>query len=264
MPGAQAPYQRAAIELALALHDERAGALDRVFAPGSLVQGSAARELLLMHAAAAPLLRQQAKNPAAPRHERDIALFTLLYKELTRGAYRDFTADLALIPPGASTDMSGYESLPEAEHPAVGMFGAKSATSDYGCPALAEVATRLAAEPRQAKALLCLADFIRLRGDDNFVLDSKPPANELGGAPSQFPGGSFSRQSVYQGIIADRAVPAADRAYALYRAVNCYAPSGYDGCGGTEVPLAQRKAWHDQLKKEYPTSSWAKALKYYW
>jgi hypothetical protein len=261
--GAQAPYQRAAIELALALHEERAGALDRVFAPDSPIQGSAARELLLMNVAPAPLLRQQAKNSAAPRHERDIALFTLLYKELTRGAYHDFVADLALVPPGASTTM-GYFSLDESEHPALGVFTTKSATSDYDCPALAEVATRLAGEPHQAKSMLCLADFIRANGFDEFVLDSPPAANELGGTPSQFPGGNFARQAVYQAIIADRATPAQDRAYALYRAVNCYAPSGNNGCGGTEVPLARRKAWHDQLKKDYPASRWAKALKYYW
>jgi hypothetical protein len=54
------------------------------------------------------------------------------------------------------------------------------------------------------------------------------------------------------------------QSYALYRAVMCYAPSGYNDCGGEDVDKAVRKAWFQQLKRDYPGSVWAKSLKYYW
>ena len=40
---------------------------------------------------------------------------------------------------------------------------------------------------------------------------------------------------------------------------------GFDNsCGGKEVPIAQRKAWFDQLRSQYPNSPWTKKLRYYW
>jgi hypothetical protein len=50
----------------------------------------------------------------------------------------------------------------------------------------------------------------------------------------------------------------------LYRAVQCYAPSGNNHCGGKDVPKAQRKAWYQTLKTTFSGSVWAQRLKYYW
>jgi hypothetical protein len=50
----------------------------------------------------------------------------------------------------------------------------------------------------------------------------------------------------------------------MYRAVWCYGPSGINSCGGKGVDIAQRKAWYNQLKREYPNSEWAKKLRYFW
>ena len=44
----------------------------------------------------------------------------------------------------------------------------------------------------------------------------------------------------------------------------CYAPSAMNDCGGADVSKSQRKAWFDQLKRDYPQSPWAKKLRYYW
>jgi hypothetical protein len=46
--------------------------------------------------------------------------------------------------------------------------------------------------------------------------------------------------------------------------VYCYAPSGTNDCGGTSVELPQRRAWFQQLKREYPRSVWAQKLDVYW
>jgi len=263
LPGTKRPFQRPAIELALALHDERAGTLDGLFAAGSPLRTPDLREILLTNVAGPALLRRQAKDAQAPKHERDVALFTLLYKDLTRGAYRDFLADQAMVPAGAPADGNLYD-LRGGDQAPVGIFGQAKGVGDYDCPALKEAARQLAADPQNAKARLCLADFMRVTGFDGYPLDARPPADELGGTPSLFPGGSFSRLELYKAIISDPRAPAPDKAYALFRAINCYATSGNNSCGGTEVVIAQRKAWFTRLKKDYPTSRWAQELRYYW
>jgi hypothetical protein len=55
-----------------------------------------------------------------------------------------------------------------------------------------------------------------------------------------------------------------DQAYALFRAINCYAPSGNNSCGGKEVEPSTRKAWFKQLKTTYADTSWGKSLQFYW
>lgn len=84
LPGAKVPFERPALELAIAYHEERAGEIRDVFAPASPVHYPYLREVLLANVADAGLLRTQATNIGAPQQERDIALFTLLYKEATR------------------------------------------------------------------------------------------------------------------------------------------------------------------------------------
>ena len=55
-----------------------------------------------------------------------------------------------------------------------------------------------------------------------------------------------------------------DRAYALFRAINCYAPSGYNSCDGQDISKDQRKQWFQTLKRSYADTQWAQRLKYYW
>lgn len=258
------PLQRGALELAIAYHDERAGALDKVFAADSAVSNPTIRAILLNNVADAALLRQQAKDEAAPRAERDTALFALLYKELSRGHYADAAKDLDLVPANAPTE--GYASLPDWDNePApLGLFRTTTELGDYDCKPLKDTAARLAKNPKDPKAQLCLADFFRANGFDYESLDTQPNARELGGSPSLFKGKVYSRLDVYRALIASSKTPAADKAYALYRAVMCYAPSGNNSCGGEEVEQPQRRAWFNQLKKNYPSSRWAKELKFYW
>jgi hypothetical protein len=245
------------------MHDERSGGLERVFEPASPVRTPAIREILLTNVAGAPLLRRQAGDKSVPQHEREVALFTLLYKEVTRGADRDFLADLATVPAGAPADGNLYDIL-SAEHPPVGIFAQSTRLEDYDCPPLKETAGQLAKDPHAAKARLCLTEYMRVTGFDDFSLDHQPAKDELGGTASLFAGPAFSRLEIYKAIMADAGAAPADKAYALYRAVNCYAPSGTNACGGAGVPIAQRKAWFLRLKKDYPTSSWAQSLRYYW
>lgn len=262
MPGTVQPFQRTTLELALALHDERTAGLDRVFAAGSPIRDETIRDVLVANAAGAALLRRQAAAGISP-HERTAALFTLLYKDITRGAYRDFVADVAAVPADAPDRSEVYEFVGSSDPP-VGIFTRGSTKEGFACPGLRESAARLAGNPRASDARLCVAEFVRLHGLDGYFLDQPPPADELGGAPSLFPGRAFSRLETYKAVIATPGAPAPDKAYALFRAINCYAPSQANGCGGEDVAPAVRKGWFQRLHREFPASRWAQESVYYW
>lgn len=256
------PFRRVTVELALALHDERTGGLERVFAPGSPVQDVRLRDRLLVNVAGADLLRRRAHAADATAHERAIALFTLLYKEVTRGGHAAFVTDVAAVPPGAAKDSSTLDL--DGGEPPLGIFTGGAVAEGFPCPALVDTARRLADAPAAATPRLCLAEWVRLNNLDDFTLDTQPPRDELGGTPSQFGGAPFSRLAVYQAVIAAPASTASERAYALYRAVRCYAPSGNNACGGDGVPQSTRRAWFQRLHRDYAASRWARELEYYW
>jgi len=182
---------------------------------------------------------------------------------LSRGFYRDFLTDIGRVAPNASAEGNLYDLISSEDIP-LGTFVTGKTEDDHPCPSLRPTAAALAANAKAIRPRLCVAEFMRLNGFDENSLDRQPPKDELGGTASFFPGGSYSRLEVYKSIIADPKAAADDKAYALFRAINCYAPSGNNSCGGVEVSVAQRKAWFQRLKKDYPGSAWAKDLSYYW
>jgi hypothetical protein len=264
LSGAKAPGQRPAVELALAMHEERHEGLARVFAPDSPVRSQEIRTRLLMNVADAKLLRQQAQAASASPQERDIALFTLLYKEATRGAHRDFSDDARLVPANAPTETEYYFDFSGAKPLPTAVFVRSKKLGDVGCPAFPETQRRLAAAASDAKAMLCLGEFVRVNGFDGFVLDSQSAKDELGGTPTRFAGAPYARLDAYQAVMTSATASSDDKAYALFRAVNCYAPSAYNACGGKGVEPAVRKGWFQRLKRDYPKSRWAQELRYYW
>jgi len=277
IPLAEPILQRPAIELALAENYERGGQLAAVFAPNSPVRTPTYRELLLTYSAGPDLLRQQVTAASAPDHERQLALYVLLFKELTRGRYQPFLDDLRAMPanpPKADIYDSigiGYDSI----SPALENFNWAGTTAGDGfaCPPVKAIAAALAKAPHDERSLICLGEFLRLNNYDGFLRNeppvapppgtSKPPV-ELTSQPSQFPGVGVSRLDIYKAVIANAKAAPDLRAYALYRAVNCWAPSAYNSCDSTDAPKSQRKAWHDELKAKYRDSVWAQKLKYYW
>ncbi|WP_407972688.1 hypothetical protein ACJ51O_33970 [Burkholderia pyrrocinia] len=266
IPLARFRFQREALELALAINLEQAGLVNDVFADDSPVQNAALRAILLQRSASADLLRAQAQNQATGGALRDTALYTLLYKELTRSHYADFIADAALV--------SGTPADP------LKPFIAPGARNEdgYTCPSARDIAATLQQNPGDAKGLNCLADFARLhppaaglegdpvplwiRNASSTTATRVPPT--LGASPSQFAGKPYERMSSYVTVMADAQANPNDRAYAFYRAIKCYAPSGSNECGGKDVPKNTRKRWFDTLKATYPGSPWAQKLRYYW
>ncbi len=246
------------------MNDERGGALAQVFAAGSPIQDADLRDILLNNAAGPALLRQRVKAADASDHERRVALYALLYKELTRGRYAAFVGDVGLAP----ADPPIPAGAPDQRRPdpdfALFHTGGGHSGETKDCPAIRETAGALAKDGKDAAALVCVAEFVRLNGLDDAALDKPPPADALGGAPSQFAGAGYSRQASYIALLAEPKLAANVRAYVLYRAVQCYAPSGANHCTGKDVPLAQRKAWFHTLKTDYPASPWARELRYFW
>ncbi|MGB7656696.1 MAG: hypothetical protein WBL74_14575 [Novosphingobium sp.] len=262
--GAKGQWQRPTVELGLAMNWERSGKLGRVFAKGSPITESMIRRQLILNAAAPDMLRANAADSARPQYERDLAVFTLLHKDLTRGDYAAFGKDQALVRPGAGTDGYMYY-LPDQENLPLGLFTKGKWSDGYACPALAQTAKALAANPQAVGPRLCLGDFWRLNGFDEMDIGDTPrKADELGGFADLFPGKPLARGAIYAAIISDPKVTGPDEAYALYRAVMCYAPGGNNTCGGKDAAKSQRKAWYDQLKRDYPSSPWAKKLRYFW
>ena len=262
--GATDKWQRPTIELGLAMAMERKGKVAEALGRASPLEDVMVRKVLLTHSAGADTLHDVATNSARPQEERDAALFALLYKQLTRGDYAGFVANRPLVRKDADTD-SGLWGFIDQEQIPLGLFSKGRWSDGYACPDITQTARKLAAAPQDPSARLCLGDFLRLNGFDGFAaLDDDPGKGELGGMARDFKGRPLARGTIYEGLIANKAVPANERAYALYRMVRCYAPSGNNGCGGNDVEVAQRKAWFQQLKREYPKSVWARKLEYYW
>jgi hypothetical protein len=190
-------------------------------------------------------------------------LFTFLQKQLFYGQYAGFLADSALVRADAPKEGGRWDLYAESKI-ALGVFRGGTWGDEYACAPLARSVTALSRNPRDAKALLCLGDFYRINGFDSGRWTNLPKPDELGGTRTLFAGQARPRSALYDAVMADPAAGANEKAYALYRAVQCYAPNGTSDCGGADVPKAQRQAWFQRLKRDFPNSEWAQKLRYYW
>jgi hypothetical protein len=261
---ASRPLDRSTLELAYALNVDRRGEVDEAFKAGSPLANPAIRSILLVNGAGPDLLRARATDASAAPRERQVGLFTLLRKELTHGQYAGFLRDVALVPPKAPTEGDvRIDPLGDAAIPS-GLFTNGKTAGDIGCPRLAQTASDLAGDPAAIRPRLCLSEWIRLNGFDPDFWSAKPRKPILGSGPSGYPGDEATRGSIYASVIADDDATPDERAYALYRAVKCYEPSGYNTCGGADVPKAERRRWYSMLKRGYTGSRWARELRFWW
>ncbi len=259
--GAKGLYQRSTVELGLALNWERSGQLANVFAAGSPIGNARIRAILLEHSAGPEILRGVVADAGRPREERDLAAYVLLYKELSRASYAAAARDLAQV--RSDAPLESYSDETQQAQTPLGLFVRGGFSDGYACPVLRDTVARLAGNPRDVKGRLCLGDFLRLNGFDDSYLDFAPDKGELGSFLA-YPGARIPRSRFYAEIIAEPGVAREDRAYALYRAVYCYAPSRYNTCGGEDVPEAQRQAWFRRLKGEFADTRWGREIEYYW
>ncbi|HKS32430.1 MAG TPA: hypothetical protein VJS14_01775 [Enterobacteriaceae bacterium] len=232
-----------------------------IFAADSPITHLRYRSHVLKTKAPNALLRQQIAG-GPNNEERTIALHTLLMRDLTAGRYADWLQDKKQI--AAITPPVIGEAFDDVD---LGIFNWKGTLKEnqYYCASLDDTVTVLASKPTDAHALNCLAEFYtstnaRVTLDKerwlNKDLDSATEVKPLPGVPQPL--------ALYQQVISDAKAEPEDKSYALYSAIQCYAPSSYNMCSNEEVDKAVRKAWFRQLKTSYPGSVWAQDLKYYW
>ncbi|MDO4236713.1 outer membrane assembly lipoprotein YfiO [Pseudomonas sp.] len=264
LPLARQPLQRNQLELALAMNYERSGQLAKVFAADSPISAKQVRYILLRNVAGPDLLRQQIANASDPT-ERQSAQFVLLYKDLLHRQFATFADDLkqaSLSEDKLGTSL-GY-TYTSGQTLKLFQWNGDKAESGYVCPGIAQTAATLQEDAKNPHALNCFGEFILRNSLDGMPLEQPRAAGSLGSTASDFKGETFSRLDGYKQVIANAKAPKTDKAYALFRAINCYAPAGYNSCGGEDVAPAVRKGWFRQLKSGYADTQWGKSLQYYW
>lgn len=270
--GAVQPYQRGAVELALAEHDRAAGQVTRLFAAESPLSHPLIRQRVLEKNAGPTLLRQQARAGLSA-HERDVSLYLLLAGEIHHGLYADFLKDAAMVgrPGPKENEYYGQWSVnsynpaynDELARPPLSVFEKDGSNDLSPCPNIRATVTSLSTNPAAIRPRLCLAEFIRRKDFDGWN-DNYQKDTHLTRAGNGFPGKPLERIDVYRSVIVSPAASADDKAFALNRAIRCFAPTGHSTCGGDEISQEQRRGWFNQLKRDYPQSSWARDLKFYW
>ncbi|WP_156935704.1 hypothetical protein [Alkanindiges illinoisensis] len=273
---AKSPYQPQLVELALALNLQNGQDINAFFKTDSLIKDPAIRAVMIRQAANAELLDSIINSSATSAQEKLLASFTLLHKSLNHQQYKLFVDSLKYLPKDAF-NYKGYDSETEAlkNQPKFELFLWKgTAINDQlSCPSLINISKTLTTQPQDEVALLCLGEFVRLSSfkSGEYNLEPEMPNQNtsnrldwaLGNGQIPFAQATFSRGEVYKNIIQNSANDHL-KAYALYRAINCYAPGGINDCAGVDVEKSLRKKWFEQLKQNYPDSQWAKELTYYW
>ncbi len=266
LPLAKQPLQRDQLELALAMNYERSGQLAKVFASDSPISAKQVRYILLRNVAGPELLRQQLAHASDPV-ERQTAQFVLLYKDLLHSQFATFADDLKQLPSPAPEDKIGtslgyvYSGGKPLQ---LFQWNGEKSESGYACPSIAQTASTLQSNPKNPQGLNCFGEFILRNGLDGMPLELARSAGSLGSTASDFKGETFSRLDGYMQVIDNAKAPHNDKAYALFRAINCYGPAGYNSCGGEEADKSERKGWFRQLKTKFADTQWAQSLQYYW
>jgi len=268
LPQSRKPLQAETVQLALAINYERVGMTEELFKAGSPVTEPKIRAILLKNTASAALLRSVIQSKSTTSGERDIALSTLLYKDLLQGRYGDYIEDHRLLPGDAARRTpSPYDNPDEQPRLKTFTWSSKKSEDSYNCSSTLAIAGKLAKNPKDPQGLLCLGDFVRandLEPGGEPSGGAPQGADRLGSGPTQFPGPLFSRGEAYKTVVADPKAVTDQKAYALFRLVKCYEPTGSNHCGGKTVEKQVRKSWFRALKTRYSDTEWSKSLLYYW
>ena len=189
--------------------------------------------------------------------QKSAAKYTLLSKALYYQNYALFNEFYPSLPKDAQ-QYQGYNNENQfKEHPPFQNFiwNGTSISPQLKCTDLFTLTKALAKNAHDPLLNMCMAEYIR---------SDKAYANDLFTDDlAHFKGSAFARGNVYKSLIKNQ-TKSELQAYALYRAIMCYAPSSTNECNDQDVAKSVRKQWFDQIKRDYPNTTWAKSLKYYW
>lgn len=258
--------QYAMLEMALAINMQKNKNYAGFLAKDSKIKQRNLRKIFIEKIADQASLEQMLASKESNPDERNIALNTLLEDAIVQQDYKTFIQNFKYVPQNAA-EYQGYSSKNKAyqDQPPLSIFvwQGKKISPEIQCYSLLSTVTQLSKDSNDRLANICLGEAIRETGHflDIFTTENQPDI--LGEVKKSSKGQIFYRGTVYQNIIKE-SQPSELQAYALYRAIQCYAPAGTNECGNEAVSKAIRKQWFQKLKTQYPNTTWAKSLKYYW
>lgn len=255
------PAEQQYLQLKLAAVLVNSNQVEAIFVTDSPINNLRYRSLVLKTKAKKALLQQQVIH-GVNDEEKTIALHTLLLRDLMLGDYQGYVQDKQLsshIQQPIDPERFGDVLLDTFT------WQGDQVEKGYACATLDGTVQALIKNKTDAHALNCLGEFLRVTyininiystDDGNGVLDAAVANKGMETMPN--------RLAYYQQVINNPKAEPEDKSYALYRAVMCYAPSGYNDCGGEGVDIETRKRWFTSLKKQYKGNQWAERLNYYW
>ena len=252
-------YQRGLFETALSNHLNTKQDVNSFIGKKSLISQPNLQKRFILYKANEKSLQNIIQSNVATTDQKQAATYTLLHKSLSHQNYALFNQYYSYLPKDAA-QYNSYEGAKQYNNkPAFSDFiwNGSTITPQLKCSNLSTLTDQLAKSPKDPLLNVCMGEYVRsshqgfpyqMNGEN---IADKENKNE------------FIRGDVYRSIIKSSAKGDL-HAYALYRAIMCYAPSGMNDCGDKEVPKSVRKQWYDQIKQEYPNTTWAKSLKYFW
>lgn len=254
--------QRGLFEVALAKHLNTQQQYQAYIGKNAQIAQINLQREFMQHIANEQSLEKIIQSKDATTEQKQTALFVLLAKSLGHQNYSLFNRYYPQLPQDAAkyqdwqSKSEQYKYQPPFAHL---IWNGNKISAQLSCPDLKNLAQSLEKSPQDLNLKMCLGEYMRSEHAYS-VLQQLSFDQET---PVTFQGKVFTRGQAYKDII-NRKQKSELTAYALYRSIQCYAPSGMNDCQDSEVAKSTRKQWFDQLKRDYPETSWAKSLKYYW
>lgn len=261
------PYQSALVELGLALNYEKTNRINSIFDKDSFIKTPQLRYILLRKNANREQLKQLLFSEGLNVTEKSSTLYLILYKDLLSQHYDDFLEDTNLLTSN-QLDTAPIENISLNGKAYLTLFSEPIPSHpEYPCPSPIILANILKLNPKEARSLNCLAEFRQFYKlpYNHYMLPLPIDMNELGtNNPTAFGQYLYSPLKGYQLVIDDKNASEEDKAYALYKAIRCFASTGYNQCDKQIIPQTKRKEWFQQLHTKYAKTTWAKQQSIYW
>ncbi|ALH96401.1 hypothetical protein AOY20_13105 [Acinetobacter equi] len=258
---AKTSYQKGLFELTLAKNLNNKQEVNAFIGKKPVISQINLQQNFIQHHANEKSLEQIIQSSQSSEDQKQVALYTLLSKALMAQNFKLFNQYYANLPKNAAQYKSyaSIESLEEKPPFSHFIWNGTQITAQLQCPDLSTLTKQLETTKHNQLLNVCLGEYIR---SEHPAISPSWNSYEQRDS-SKFIGTFFTRGDIYKNIIENE--PKGDlHAYALYRAVMCYSPTGTNDCGDKDVDISVRKLWFNRLKSEYPNTTWAKSLKYYW
>ncbi len=231
--------QRDTAELMLYPHYAKQQNLNQFIGSNAKIKQAFLQKQYLIDAANETSLMHVIKSPNASQDQKNVALYTVLNKSLAFQNYPLFNQAFTALPNNSAQYHSGENSLEKFSHqPPFSNFiwkGTKISNA-VQCPDLFTLTKQLQINPKELPLKLCLGEYSRSSQAYDLVNLGYPHDNSL----LSFKGTDFARGNTYKEIIKQNQKTKLT-AYALFRAIQCYAPSGINECQDSDVAKPFRK-----------------------